>query len=709
MKAKKIYIIVAIIMIIVINISIVASAQGSSSNTGAQNKIIYKVSNKKDFCTMLPYCINNNIPLIISSSNDGAISNFSKSYNGNIVNLESNSVLTFIKNEYNKDTLIISTENDSKIVILGGQIACNLNCPIIYEKDITDFFHNNSNEYKKIIILGDVNFSNKSNSELYKYKTFQDVQRLYNESINNSNLNVYIENNDYDIFGLYLAAYRKGKIYFDTKNIEDMNRYFAWIIKPQDFLPDKYLDLYSSIEKRSSYNYDKGIGVITGITSEDVILMLLRSFFYNNLEKSKNILDIESLVKKKNYSVRSSNGDYNIIGNPSNNLEDVLKKMHASKYIRILGHGSYNKIEMGNKIYLNTDNFPMLDSSLVIAESCSTCEQLDGDSIALKAIENGAVAYIGSIKTGGVESPFISQPYLISTEEIPLSNLVLANNVEIKKYEDNSIRAVLIGDPLWSMYKNIGTWNSDGSYQYSLPYTFNFKYAIPLKIQGTFNANSVIITKNESTSKNSNTIFRKVKLGNTNIIFVNSSEIQGNIQFTNKIIFKQFINKLLNDYLQVMDTYVNGFLIISFVNIIQIIFCIAVLFYIFKTRGEIKILNKRIIIAILDAIILYFIVNLLYDIGINYLLFIYFILLFYLLFILYNSKYNVLIASINTIIPIYILLLIFNFNIYLCVYLLPAMFTFILIQLCIYFFTNKIYKRLKNTFFKKNVEQQINS
>lgn len=212
MKIKSVYVIVIFALIFAI-ISKAPSGKCLSNGTSITNKIIYSVNNKQDFCTILPYCINNNIPLVISNTDGESVRDFSIAYNGDKVKLENKDILELIKEQFHKDTLIISSDKDNRIVILGGQIASSLNCPIIYESNVVDFFASNNKKYKKIILLGDVNFEYKGDSEVVKYNSIQDIQHLYDENISNYNLNVYIENNEYDVYGLYLAAHRKGKIY----------------------------------------------------------------------------------------------------------------------------------------------------------------------------------------------------------------------------------------------------------------------------------------------------------------------------------------------------------------------------------------------------------------------------------------------------------------------------------------------------------------
>lgn len=699
MKIKSVYVIVIFALIFAI-ISKAPSAKCFSNVTSITNKIIYSVNNKQDFCTILPYCINNNIPLVMSNTDVDTIREFSIAYNGDKVKLENKDILELIKEQFHKDTLIISSDKDNRIVVLGGQIASNLNCPIIYESNIGDFFTNNNKKYKKIILLGDVNFEYKGDSEVVKYNSIQDIQHLYDENISNYNLNVYIENNEYDVYGLYLAAHRKGKIYFTTDNIEDMNKYFAWVVKPEYFSPKRYLEIYSKLEKKSNNNFDKGIGVITGKTYEDVNLLLLRSFFYNEIDKGENILNIELASNEKSESIQWHNGTYEVIRDNAKDLNDILKKMKDSKYIRLFGHGSHNSIELEDKVNLNLNSFPKLKSTVVIAEACSTGEKLDDTSIALKAIENGAVSYVGSIKVGGVESLFCDESYLISTEEIPLSNLVLANNIEIKNYMDNSIRAVLIGDPLFSLYKNIGIWNTDGSYDYSLANPYNKEHVIPLKVEKKFEGKSVAITENSSTNSPSGIITRVVHMGKSSIVFVTTKTCKGKIQFNNYINMKQLLNKVYSNSLRMINNFAEGFLSITFINMIQIVFCSGILVFILKRQGKIKNLKNKVILAMVGASISLLVEYVLLNISPSYFLFIYNVLLYFSLFLLTTIKYRFLLLSIDTIIPVYLVLVVSKSNIYMYVYLLLGILLHILIQLLICIIIDKANDRIKLSFKK---------
>lgn len=701
------YIIITLIVILIS--SILNSKVIIADENKTHQNIIYSVSDEEDFCSMLPYCIENNIPLFISNrNNDEAVTDFSRAYNGEIDDLESKDIISLIKNKYDSDTLIISSSKDMRFSILGTQIACKLRCPIIFQQNTKDFFTNNYHKYKKVIVLGDSNFKDMNVPEIIKINSFDEMEKFYNSEINDAKLNVYIENNQNDVYGLYLAAYRGGKIYFNLDSIKDINQYFAWVIQPEDFSQSKYLELLSYIENKTKRKYDKGIGIITGKTQEDINLLLLRSFFYEEMKKGNNMLEVQPLLDKKNSIINGKNIEYCTISDHITNINDVFNKMKNSKYIKLFGHGSTDKIELENNIDINSNNFPNLKSSLIIAESCSTCEYLDQDSIALSAIHNGAVAYVGSIKTGGVEGPFTDQSYLYSTKDIPLSNLVLANNIEIKKYIDNSFRAVLIGDPLWSMFQDTGNWNGNSRYEYKLPYDLLGKNIIPIKFKDGFNVKGVSIIKNGSKSNQNTEINEEINMGDTKILYinVNSKEAEGVLKFSDKINLMQFIKKIIRSYAGALDNYIVGFLLISSVNILQIILSCIVLIYLYKSNEIMISLKKNIFLAFISAIILYIFDYIFMPINPSCFLFIYYLLIFIMLNITKKVKNKACALTICSILPIYIMLIIINSNKFMYLYMLPGILTDIIIQLSLYFIMCKLdninTKRCNKTLLEHN-------
>lgn len=660
MNIKKFFVLVCVIIFVsTFKVGKVYSKYNLNNNT----KKVYVVDNKKDFCSMLPYCVNKNIPLIISNGNSEMIYDFCKKYNGNIVKIGSKDTISFLKNEFSSDTLVISDEESNEMKILAAQIACKLKCPIIYKSDVNEFFYNNHRKFKKVIEIGNVNYNY---DNIVQYKSIKDVEKLYDKVVPNNDLNVYMMNQfENDILGLYLAAYRGGKIYLDVNKINNINKYFAWVIDPQYFSPSKYLELSSYIQRKSNGKYNKGIGVITGNNIEDTNLLLVRSFFYKDLKKSSHVVDSEQ------------------IGNNVNKLLDEMKK---SIYIRILGHGSYNEIQLKNNYKLNNNNFPkLLDTPLISAESCQTCEKLDG-GIALNAIHNGAVAYIGSIKMGGTESLFIQKPYLVSTHEVPLSNIVLANNMEIKKYTDNSIRAVLIGDPFWSMHNNAGKWEQNKKYKYNIPKMNITKYTIPIKINGNLSVNGII------TDKDDVSINRIVKIGDSKIIFLSCKKNIGTIQFSNKIFFKQHLLKLLNDFINGEDFFISNFVSTDEIIIMQILICIISLFYLFKRKGEIKV-NK--ILVFITACVMFLLQYAAMKVSISWILAIYYVLLYLVIDILSSFKTRILFMFMITIMPVWALLLLLNFNKYLLLYSLIGAIATTFNQLILYVVINKYFNFTK--------------
>lgn len=672
MNIKKFFVLICVIIFVsAFKVDRVYSKYNLKNNT----KNVYVVDNKKDFCSMLPYCVNKNIPLIISNGNSEMIYDFCEKYNGNIVKIGSKDIISFLKNEFNSDTLVISAEDSNEMKILASQIACKLKCPIIYKSDVNEFFYNNHKKFKKVIEIGNVNYNYDNNIVQYKY--IDDVERLYDKVVPNNDLNIYMMNQfENDVLGLYLAAYRGGKIYFDVNKISNINKYFAWVIDPQDFSPSKYLELNSYIQRKSNGKYSKGIGVITGNNIEDTNLLLVRSFFYKDLKKSSNVVDTEQM---------------------DNNVNKLLDEMKKSIYIRIFAHGSYNEIQLKNNYKLNNNNFPkLLNTPLISTESCETCEKLDG-GIALSAIHNGAVAYIGSIKMGGTESWFIQKPYLVSTHEVPLSNIVLANNLEIKKYTDNSIRAVLIGDPLWGMYNNVGKWEQNKKYKYNIPNMNITKYTIPIKVNDNLSVNGII------TDKGDVSINRIVKIGDSKIIFLSCKKNIGTMQFSSKMFFKQYLVKLLNDFINGEDFFINNFVSNDIIIIIQILICTITLFYLFKRKEQIKV-NK--ILVFVTACVMCLFQYAAMKLSISWILAIYYVLLYLIIYILSSFKARTFFMCMITIMPVWAVLLLLNSNKYILLYSLIGAIATTFNQLILYTAINIFFDFTKK--FKILAHTQIN-
>lgn len=156
----------------------------------------------------------------------------------------------------------------------------------------------------------------------------------------------------------------------------------------------------------------------------------------------------------------------------------------------------------------------------MIGEACKTGQIWGNNSIALKAIENGAVAYIGSIKVG--VSSAISNSYLYSHNKATIGTLVLLNNEKIIDTMDNIPRAILIGDPMWYMYENIIEYHNE-KYKINLPNVFEGKFAMALDVE-----NKDKIAKAARIDQNGKKEYynlEKLK-GNLNYIYVTDLELK---------------------------------------------------------------------------------------------------------------------------------------------------------------------------------------
>lgn len=555
------------------------------------------VDNKDDFYYALPYAITFDCPLLILGENNDAANKFVESYKGRNKQVNRDWILAHINDLPNKHTIIISDKENDKLSMIGSHIASIFKCPFIFVNDLELVLEKYS--FDEAIVLGNHDIDKNNVIKITKLNDLKSINEYYNKITFGHTLNVYNYEEDTGVISAYLAARRNGRIIFSLDSLEKKDNYFAWVLKPESFSNSYYTDLYKLLSDSKLQKSTKGIGIITGKTLQDANLLLLRSFFYEHLDISHKVLNIEVLSQREN--IRHVKDDYMYLsmGGEACTIKNINEEITDAAYVSVFAHGSPSGFLIANNINYTSYEMPYMKPIVFVAESCHTIGFYKNNSIALEAIHKGAVAYIGSFKTGGVNSILLEGSYLFSSSEIPLSKLVLINNGDMLNTIESEPRAVLIGDPTFGMYKTIGNWPGKYEYNYNLMYDFAGRDTlIPILINGSKIKGCMI-------SRGMKKVYPKIQIlknNNDNIAFITVNSPYGKIEFTKNVSIISKL-KIFKDYfIDTINILVNQVLSIELLNIFTILICLA-LYWNISRNQEKKVLTLGIAGTFLSAFI----------------------------------------------------------------------------------------------------------
>lgn len=560
---------------------------------GISDRQLIVVPDQSDFYYALPYAMTQDFPLVIGDEDNKEIADFNKYYQGDIVQIDKALILARLESFQNKEAIVIAEDANKRYMMLGSHMASILKCPFINSEDVGAVLGKRT--LKEAIVLGDCTVDNDIAAKIVRLDTLDKVKSYYNALTEDHSLNVYSTEDDMGIVSAYLAARRNGRIIFQLEDIEKRNSYFALVTKPKDFYREGYKELFRKLYHSKQQQNTKGIGVITGNTLQDANLLLLRSFFYEQLNRKNKYVNIEALLSEEGYEKSEKDGySYISIRGKGCTIEKINHEIKDASQISIFAHGSPTGFSLVNDTKYAAADMPNLSPCVFTAESCETIGFAEDGSIALEAIAKGAVVYIGSTKTGGVASPFLDKSYMFSTQEIPLSSLVLMNNVDMMKTIENEARAVLIGDPVFGMYTSIGQWVSETQYTYDIGFESKGDgYSIPINFENRKYKGAIVTTDN----KKYYTEVRRLINNGTSTAFIGLDNPSGTIQFTKGIHIISRITSMRNYLVMVMGLLINQALVLGILKAFMLI--LGVCLYMFLNRENGPQINKEQVIAAL--------------------------------------------------------------------------------------------------------------
>lgn len=441
-------------------------------------------SDEFEFCERLNESIKQSVPIIISEdeTNEG-FNHFLNQYQSNAdENLDSDEEALVIQPVINAEQIVVAKIDDKRILAMAAHMSCLYDLPLFICSDSSsqkcqDLLYGN----KKSIYIGEHEIGSKGDS----FATYDEVKNLYDRCLASSQLTVYIESESLYVSGLYLASLRGGKLCFDIDEYvtTEQSQYFAWVVSQKDFNATKLENIQKQLDLNHDECMDISLGIITGKNAQQANLLVVRSYYYPRMNPEKHVTAVDVLNRDDYSSELYGDWSYTRVGGRSADKETIKELFAESSYIKLYGHGSPTSFKIDDRSSLKGTDIPLLNSPIVIFEACYTGKFDVVNSIALDIIEKGAVAFIGSVKNGGVTNPNIEcvGSHFYTTQDVRIGDFVTYHNLGIKNSIENYERAILIGDPMWHAFKTVGTLNKN-QYSFELPAHTLFDSIVPIKV-----------------------------------------------------------------------------------------------------------------------------------------------------------------------------------------------------------------------------------
>jgi hypothetical protein len=445
---------------------------GSCSSNFNEGKEVLVTNSWQTYIQMTPLCVIDKIPLIFDSNDNAPIDWFVHLYGGK--KIEVSTPTDFILKHWKQSKYVVISEKDMELGMIASGIATQLSAPMFYE--IPDEKILRDLDVKTIILVGGVSISSGlERINIIKLTSRDDALQYYLDLIGKPEFVVLTNINDrYAFLSSMIAGYHDGFFVFMNGNssaqkdklhrtIQTLSpKHLAWVTNPYEVTFDNVQSLYQMCDLDSDEYYDVGVGIITGLSIEDASLLMERSRFYENMGGSWKNKCVEGCVREKTEEKHVKKGELEFVGLYGSKCSEgrYLNAIENAGYAYLWTHGSPDGFRMATGYLDCNSEIPNIYPMIFIGESCDTAliNVKNGyakpqNSIALHMVRKGCVAYVGSVKVGGVSLDFTD--YLFSRASLPLGEITRIENIRIiSSSNDIYPRAILVGDPLFYAFEN---------------------------------------------------------------------------------------------------------------------------------------------------------------------------------------------------------------------------------------------------------------
>jgi hypothetical protein len=425
----------------------------------ASERPIYVAVSQQDYLRLVPLSLHDGYaPLLFSPEGEqtAAIMHFANLYEGNPVFLEGQDIDRLISQRWTRAETVVVSQDELQLGILASVIASAIDAPLYFgslpDGDLGRL------GVQQVVALGNV-----AVSERYAVKRLENLQSArdyYDSLVGDASFAVLTVNNNFSFLAAEVAAYHRGAVLFSREEIpEQRPRYLAWVTTPTAVTIQAVQSLYRwSRFTPGSGIYDVGIGILTGFNPHDAALLLARAYAYPEFQGEWKTRLVAGNTDRETRSQTTHVGPLEIVTLDGKALttERFSQLVRTAGNVIVEGHGSPSGIRLSNSSWPDSNEINDLPPLIFAAESCETANFTKIDlsrSIALRLIAGGAVAYVGSMETGGVA--FIGQqPFGFSTPRQPIAELVRLQAAARLDTDADWPRSILIGEPTFHQYQH---------------------------------------------------------------------------------------------------------------------------------------------------------------------------------------------------------------------------------------------------------------
>lgn len=419
---------------------------------------VYVAQSWQDYLRLVPLSVKDGYtPLLYlePEAASDAIDWFVQLYTGNRVIVGSQDIAALISSHWPSPLSIVVVEEKRQMATVAAAIAANLQSPLFFNTLPENM---PATTMLRVIAVGDVQIASNF-TQVTRLETLTEAQSFYNESSQNDTYGVLVfADSPMNFLAAGVVAYHQGDLLFKWDEIAvSQPEFLAWLTEPNYVTWDNVQKLHNASSFiPGSQVYDAAIGILTGFNAHDVALLMARTYAYTDLTGpwqnhwTKGNFAATDRAKTTTYGPFTTH----ILNGAALTRRDFLAAMSQSAYIELTAHGSPQGFQFPGGTKIQKADISALPPLVFIAEACETADLTRYDwrtSIALQIISSGAVAYVGSMKVGGVGMAD-ENVFAFSTPELPLGQLVRLQNVARMESDADVARVILIGDPAFHQF-----------------------------------------------------------------------------------------------------------------------------------------------------------------------------------------------------------------------------------------------------------------
>jgi len=443
---------IIVVLLIFVHIILAEPAQASGQP-------IYVVNNWQDYLRLVPLSVRNGYVPLLYTEHDSftpEIMQFAEFYGGSLFALSTEDVDQSIAEQWPRSETIVVAQVQSRFGLVASSIAAALDVPLYFAFPSTDVLQQLL--VRNVIVVGDVLVP--VNVDIINLTELEEAQAYYNELVGERSVAVLAANDNMGFLAAEVVAYHRGNLLLAPGEIREYRpRYLAWVTRPEAVTKQSVQNLYALARfTDDSRVYDVGVGILTGFTPHDAALLIARAYAYPQFEGKWKARLVNAATDSISVSQSTYKHPFEIVtlGGKDLTSKALLQAMQSSGHVMVEAHGSPSGFALADGAWpgSSTRKITGLPPLIFVAESCHTGD-IGGDgiknSIALRIIAGGAVAYIGSMEIGGV-GLVGEYPFAFSTPSMPLGELVRLQNAARMDVDADRPRGILIGEPTFHQF-----------------------------------------------------------------------------------------------------------------------------------------------------------------------------------------------------------------------------------------------------------------